>query len=190
MSRLVTTSASTCRKLLRKADLMGIDIPALESQEAQAAALIDIRKKWHISPAFTVEFIAYYLDRNDRLKNMKSSLESLLEHNKQLLDDQQSLRVKYDQLMKESSDENRQNAELKQTINKYHSAILSACPTKNLPDVSQIGKPSVARVPQSIMVPTAAALKMGVGFPLSNIPSGRNDGGRVLSSQARQAQGT
>lgn len=190
MPRLLTTSASACRKLLRKAELMGIDTPALEIQEAQAAALVDIRKKWHIPPAFSVEFIAYYLDRNDRLKSMKGALEALLENNKTLLEEQQSLRLKYDQLVKESSDESRLNASFKQTIHKYHSAILSACPMKNLPNIAHIGKPPAPRAPQPMMVPTAAALKMGVGFPLGNMSAGRNDAGRVLSSHARQAQGT
>lgn len=75
--------------------------------------------------------------------------------------------------------------EIKQTIHKYHSAILSACPTKNLPNIDELGKPPVARVPQPpMMVPTAAALKMGVGFPLKNVPAGRQD--RVLSSHAKQ----
>lgn len=98
MPRLLTTSASACRKLLRKAELMGINTLALEMQEAQAAALVDVRKKWHIPPAFTVEFIAYYLDRNDRLKEMKTTLEKLMEDNKNLLDEQQHLRVKYDEV--------------------------------------------------------------------------------------------
>jgi hypothetical protein len=31
---------------------MGIDTQALEIQEAQVAALVDVRKKWHIPPAF------------------------------------------------------------------------------------------------------------------------------------------
>lgn len=100
MPRLLTTSASACRKLLRKAELMGIDTSALEMQEAQVAALVDIRKKWHIPPAFTVEFIAYYLDRNDRLKGMKDTLQKLLENNRNLLEEQQSLRAKYDQVRK------------------------------------------------------------------------------------------
>lgn len=98
MPRLITTSASACRKLLRKAELMGIDTPALEIQETQVAALVDIRKKWHIPPAFSVEFIAYYLDRNDRLKSMKTALEKLLEDNNGLVDEQQALRIKYDQV--------------------------------------------------------------------------------------------
>ncbi|KAK9731321.1 PHD-finger [Popillia japonica] len=186
MPRLLTTSASACRKLLKKAELMGINTPVLEMQETQIAALVDVRKKWHIPPAFTVEFIAYYLDRNDRLKGMKDALEKLLENNKTLLEEQQTLRSKYDELLKENAEETEKNANLKQTVHKFHSAILSACPTKDLPNVDDIGKPAVTRTLPSMMVPTAAALKMGVGFPLNNIPPGRND--RVLSSHARQQQ--
>ncbi|RZC37061.1 PHD finger protein 14 [Asbolus verrucosus] len=184
MPRLLTTSASACRKLLKKAELMGINTMVLEMQEAQTAALVDVRKKWHIPPAFTVEFIAYYLDRNDRLKGMKETLEKLLENNKDLLEEQQSLRVKYDELLKTNTEETKKNIDLKQTIHKYHSAILSACPTKNLPNIEDLGKPPVTRTTQPMMVPTAAALKMGVGFPLNNIPAGRTD--RVLSSHAKQ----
>lgn len=91
----------------------------------------------------------------------------------------------YFQLVKENAEEGKVNADLKQNIQKYHSAILSACPNKNLPNIENIGKPALKPI-QPMMVPTAAALKMGVGFPLSNISSGRNDSNRVLSSQARQ----
>ncbi|KAL3276919.1 hypothetical protein HHI36_012287 [Cryptolaemus montrouzieri] len=184
MPRLLTTSASACRRLLKKAQLMGIDTLALEMQDAQIAALQDIRKKWHIAPAFSVEFIAYYLDRNDRLKSMKETLEKLLEENKILLHDQQTLRSKYDELLKVSVDTTKKEKDLKQSIHKFHSAILSASPTKNLPNIDNLSKPAVTRPPQPMMVPTAAALKMGVGFPLNNIPAGRMD--RVLSSHAKQ----
>lgn len=99
MPRLLTTSASACNRLLKKAQLMGINTLALEMQDAQIAALQDIRKKWHISPAFSVEFIAYYMDRNERLKGMKEMLEKLLEENKILLEEQQILRTKYDEVI-------------------------------------------------------------------------------------------
>ncbi|CAH0548773.1 unnamed protein product [Brassicogethes aeneus] len=185
MPRLLTTSASAVKKLMMKAQIMGIDTMVLEMQESQAIALVDVRKKWHISPAFTVEFIAYYLDRNDRLKEMKNSLEDFMATNRDLLDEQQLLRAKYDELLKKSAENSTKNTELKQIVHKYHSAILSACPTKNLPNIDELGKPPVARVPtQPMMVPTAAALKMGVGFPLKNIPIGRND--RILSSHANK----
>lgn len=186
MPRLLTTSASACRKLLHKAELMGINTAALEMQESQLAALVDVRKKWHIPPAFTVEFIAYYLDRNDRLKGMKTTLEKLLESNQVLLEEQQALRNKYDTLVKENSEATQVNLDLKQHVQKYHSAILSACPTKKLPNIENIGKPAPKPV-QSMMVPTAAALKMGVGFPITNISVGRNDPSNVLN-QTRQGE--
>lgn len=62
------------------------------------AALADVRKKWHIPPAFSVEFIGYYLDRISRVKNLKSSLERNVEINKKLIDEQQSLRDEYDKV--------------------------------------------------------------------------------------------
>lgn len=90
------------------------------------------------------------------------------------------------QLLKEKADEVKVNVELQQLINKYHLTILTICPTKNLPNVEDLGKPPVVRVAQPMMVPTAAALKMGVGFPLNHVAAGRND--RVLSSHARQGR--
>lgn len=75
---------------------MGIDVAALEFQEAQIASLNDVRKKWHIPPAFSVEFIGYYLDRITRSKDVKSNLQEQLALNKTLVSDQQSLRAQYD----------------------------------------------------------------------------------------------
>ncbi|XP_050296490.1 PHD finger protein 14 isoform X2 [Anthonomus grandis grandis] len=188
MPRLITTSASACRKLLRKAEQMGIDTSELEMHDAQIATLADIRKKWHIPPAFTVEFIAYYLDRNERLRGMKATLEQFMEENKVLLDEQQKLRTQYDEVLKRSNEVTSKNADLKASIQKYHSAILSACPTKNLPNIDDIGKPPAPKpIQQTMAVPTAAALKMGVGFPLKNIPL-REREDRVLSSQAKPTE--
>lgn len=105
MPRLLTTSASACKKLIKKAELMGINTAVLEMQESHLAALADIRKKWHIPPAFTVEFIAYYLDRNDRLKGMKETLEKFVDSNQILLEEQQALRNKYDLVGKNKSED-------------------------------------------------------------------------------------
>lgn len=60
------------------------------------AALADVRKKWHIPPAFSVEFIGYYLDRITRLNEIKTSLQEQLESNKNLVEEQQKLRDDYD----------------------------------------------------------------------------------------------
>ncbi|XP_058816944.1 PHD finger protein 14 [Topomyia yanbarensis] len=201
MPRLLTTSATACKKLLLKAELMGIDTAAMEFQEAQMTALADVRKKWHISPAFSVEFIGYYLDRTVRLKEIKNNLQEQVLTNKKLLDEQQRLREKYDSSMKLNQEALNQNEELKDAIKKLYDDINALCPNKALIPVEQIGKPPsvpplqnpsvVINTPSStppartITVPTAAALKMGVGFPLQNliVPG---DTGRILSTQCKQ----
>lgn len=58
--------------------------------------MADIRKKWHIPPAFSVEFIGYYLDRSIRLNEMKDNLQKQLSANKILVGQQQTLRDKYE----------------------------------------------------------------------------------------------
>lgn len=231
MPRLLNTSASACKKLITKSELMGIDTAAMEFQEAQMAALTDVRKKWHISPAFSVEFIGYYLDRTVRLKEIKQNLEEQIDSNKTLLDDQQKLRTKYDDMITVNQELNDKNINIKSEIERLHSIISSLCPNKQLPPIDTIGKakvingttsplvapiidrskhlatpvptispttvmssivPSINLAPtppliqaRTMSVPTAAALKMGVGFPLNNLiaPGSRDDTGRVLSTQ-------
>lgn len=66
----------------------------------QVASLNDVRKKWHIPPAFSVEFIGYYLDRISRSKDVKINLQEQLELNKKLVSEQQKLREEYDEVKK------------------------------------------------------------------------------------------
>ena len=141
MPRLLTTSASAIRQLARKAELMGVDTNALEAQEAQLVALVDIRKKWHIPPAFSVEFIGYYLDRNLRVTSMKRRLQELLDINSQLLNEQQRLDKKYDEAMKENEEQIKMNVSLKEKIEMYHRVLRTAGYAKPLPFVADIAKP-------------------------------------------------
>lgn len=160
----------------------------------QMAALADVRKKWHIPPAFSVEFIGYYLDRMSRIKEIKTGLNEQLEHNKNLVDQQQSLRDEYDQKMKIHAEHSDRNATLKDSIRKLHETIQTLCPNKHLSSIENIGRPPIqpqAPVVQQpppvrpMTVPTAAALKMGVGFPLTNLPGITDDTNRILSTQCQ-----
>lgn len=160
------------------------------------AALADVRKKWHIPPAFSVEFIGYYLDRMSRIKEIKTSLHEQFEHNKNLVNQQQSLRDEYDHKVKIHTDHTDANASLKESIAKLHQIIQTLCPTKHLPSIENIGRPHpiVPQLPtipppppivRPMAVPTAAALKMGVGFPLTNLPGIADDTNRILSTQCQ-----
>ncbi len=74
MPRLLTTCASAVRRLRAKAVLMGVDVEAEEVREAQVSALADLPKKWHIPPAFSVEFIAYVIDRERRIAQLREQV--------------------------------------------------------------------------------------------------------------------
>lgn len=52
MPRALTTSATACRLLWRKAELAGMNTQAMEAQEAQISSLKDVNRKWHIPPSF------------------------------------------------------------------------------------------------------------------------------------------
>ncbi|KAL1140936.1 hypothetical protein AAG570_000864, partial [Ranatra chinensis] len=99
MARLLTTSASACRKLWRKAELSGADTRSWEMRQAQVEALSDVHRRWHIQPAFSVEFIGYYLDRNVRVSSMRKQLAELLEENSKLLDEQGVIEEKRDEVI-------------------------------------------------------------------------------------------
>lgn len=234
MPRLLSTSASACRQLMHKADLMGVDTAAVEFQETQMAALADVRKKWHIPPAFSVEFIGYYLDRTTRLQEIKASLQRENDRNRALVDSQQHLRTGYDDLMRVQTTNAEQNAALKEKIARLHAAIQTLVPGKSLPDIEQIGRVEKVQQPlatvkervgdgpnaktarktyttpasesgvattaanvqlplqpppaRPMSVPTAAALKMGVGFPLTNLTGTHEDSNRILSTQCQNRQ--
>lgn len=74
MPRLLTTCASAVRRLRAKAVLMAVDVEAEEVREAQVSALADLPKKWHIPPAFSVEFIAYVIDRERRIAQLREQV--------------------------------------------------------------------------------------------------------------------
>lgn len=122
--RLLTTSPSAVKRLIRKAELLGMSpqthIPVHE--------VIDVRRKWHVPPAFSLEYVSYYLgkyicnnniillitlfsitlflinlfsinlflDRNNRMNSMQKRSEELKQQNTQLNETQQSIRTVYD----------------------------------------------------------------------------------------------
>jgi PHD-finger len=128
-----------------------------------------------------------------------------VEANQSLLNQQQLLRTKYDDAIKVKADVQQRQDDLMVEILHLHNAVLNLCPNKQLPIVENIGKlpptpaaavkmmipsqpPTLSSTPppqmitsRTMSVPTAAALKMGVGFPLNNLR--KDDTGRILSTQ-------
>ncbi|CAB3238823.1 unnamed protein product [Arctia plantaginis] len=200
MARMLYSSASAMRKFQKKAECMGLDTHALEFQDAQMAALKDVSRRWHVPPAFSVEFVGYYLERNTRVTSLRKSLVRLTKENEKLLADDDKLRLDYDEASKENTDGLAAMTSARQSLLKIYDAIIALCPKRATPAILEDRPLVVHELPRStpkvtpqqlqkrsMSVPTAAALKMGVGFPLSDNPDARQ--GKVLSTSLEATVG-
>ncbi|KAG8238985.1 hypothetical protein J437_LFUL005042 [Ladona fulva] len=188
--RLLSTSASACRKFLHKADLMGVDTAALEVQEAQVASLVDVRKKWHIPPAFSVEFIGYYLDRNVRMTSLKRRIKELLDTRDQLLNEENSLRVKCNQLYRDNMELTKANSALWESVQKLHSVIKAIVPAVNLPSLSpttqQLGPPSTSSGVPAQSAVTLHSNSSSSASSVASVPAARSSTGNGYRESAAE----
>ncbi|KAK7125011.1 hypothetical protein R3I94_019160 [Phoxinus phoxinus] len=112
LPRPLTSSASAIRKLMRKAELMGISTDIFPVDTSDISASVDGRRK-HKQPALTPDFVNYYLERNMRMiqiqdniveqKNLKDKLES----------EQEKLHMEYDKLCESLEDLQNVNGQLR-----------------------------------------------------------------------------
>eukprot|EP00096_Caligus_rogercresseyi_P007469 TRINITY_DN25332_c0_g1_i1.p1 TRINITY_DN25332_c0_g1~~TRINITY_DN25332_c0_g1_i1.p1 ORF type:complete len:847 (-),score=233.61 TRINITY_DN25332_c0_g1_i1:526-3066(-) len=73
--RFLSSSSSAIRKTQRLAECAtGLSSDRQRAKEAQVLAIQEIQKKWNLSASFNVEFVAYYHDRQIRLRDFKNML--------------------------------------------------------------------------------------------------------------------
>ena len=86
--------------MFKKAELMGIITQVTHvSDEKQ-----EVRKKSHVPAALSVEFVSYFLERNNKIDNMKVCIKETIIQNKKLQDQEKILRRQYDQLFGDAED--------------------------------------------------------------------------------------
>lgn len=90
------TSPSLIIRLTKKSELLGLDPNSafMSVQDEMEMA----RQKWHIPPAFNLEFVAYCLDRTTRMVAMKKSNVEIMNQNCTLKKEEASLREKYNSI--------------------------------------------------------------------------------------------
>ncbi|XP_075677071.1 uncharacterized protein LOC113798268 isoform X2 [Dermatophagoides pteronyssinus] len=119
--RLLDASPSAMRRLMNRCELAGYS-------NGRDAFLIqeemnDIRRKWYIPPAFSIEFVSYYLDRNRRICQMQQQSHELIEENKRLNEIESKSFAKYNKLLKKHEQLKSSNELLRQKIYKYLKAL-------------------------------------------------------------------
>ncbi|KAK4019444.1 hypothetical protein OUZ56_001464 [Daphnia magna] len=130
MPRLLTTSASAVRRLRAKAVLMAVDVEAEEVREAQVSALADLPRKWHIPPAFSVEFIAYVLDRERRIAQLREQTTSMKEESRELDDSEKQWRLRYDCLIEEQNLLKSREAAFRNQLSTLHHILSAVSPKR------------------------------------------------------------
>ncbi|XP_037516725.1 PHD finger protein 14 isoform X1 [Rhipicephalus sanguineus] len=139
MARLLTSSPWACRQLLRKAQLMGVSQPGHLAAEGVA----DARRKWHVPPAFSLEFVSYYLDRDIRVSTMRRHLDELLQQNSELQDQEQGLRQQYDQAIVQLEELKKEHTHMHERGVQYWKMLCDITNKKlPMPEVLEARKPA------------------------------------------------
>lgn len=120
--RPLLSSSNAVRKLISKAELLGM---SPQAQIISSQDMMDMRKKWHIPVAFSVEYVGYYLDRNARLKSMQKKQEELNKQTEQLKNQEEQAINRYEEKAKNCEQINETfNESLSALTNLYNSLSL------------------------------------------------------------------
>ncbi|KAK3795819.1 hypothetical protein RRG08_052252 [Elysia crispata] len=138
MVRHLHTSPSAVRSFLKKAELMGVITQAqtvpLESQE--------MRKKTQGQPAFTADFISYFMERNMKVDNLKTVSVELSSQNKTLQNQERVVRKKYDKLTETVKELQLKGASLRKEGESLCGMLqnIYGKPVPNIPDIFKTKK--------------------------------------------------
>ncbi|XP_074051489.1 PHD finger protein 14 isoform X2 [Macrotis lagotis] len=97
LPRPLTSSASAIRKLMRKAELMGISTDIFPVDTSDTSSSVDGRRK-HKQPALTADFVNYYFERNMRMIQIQENMAEQKNIKDKLENEQEKLHVEYNKL--------------------------------------------------------------------------------------------
>ncbi|XP_026562119.1 PHD finger protein 14 isoform X2 [Pseudonaja textilis] len=112
LPRPLTSSASAIRKLMRKAELMGISTDIFPVDTSDTSSSVDGRRK-HKQPALTADFVNYYLERNMRMIQIQENMAEQKTIKDKLENEQEKLHVEYNKLCESLEDLQNMNSKLR-----------------------------------------------------------------------------
>ncbi|ELU07972.1 hypothetical protein CAPTEDRAFT_225801 [Capitella teleta] len=134
VARMLHSNPFALKQLTRKAQLMGVNTQAQSSAK-------DVSKKWHIAPAFTADFVSYFLglsskrlltklltqpkrlDRDSRIRRMRKEQKELELQQKTRQKQEKDLRIKYDKLSQELENVKKSTEILRDTGQELYSVL-------------------------------------------------------------------
>jgi len=128
MPRLLLTSSKAIRKFQRKAALHEWNMEAMEEEEYNKQVVAEIRRKWHIQPAWSVEYVAYYHDRGVRIKEFQENLAGTVMLNNQLREEDDETCSQYRRMLGDAEAGRVSGQEMKAKIQLYKDLLVMCDP--------------------------------------------------------------
>lgn len=129
---MLLTSPSLIIRLTKKSELLGLDPNSafMTIQDEMEMA----RQKWHIPPAFNLEFVAYCRDRATRMIAMNKKNTELISQNSILKSEEASLRQRYNSFKEVASQLRLENDKIIEQIEAIQNLITNVAGKQfNLP---------------------------------------------------------
>jgi len=116
LPRLLSTSASAIRKIQRLGEIHDLDVERQVRQEVQVMSIIEAKKKWGVAPAFNLEFVAYYEDREKRIHSLKDQISQSKKNFADLRVEESEVTLKLDKVNKILGDKTEVNDKLRRKV--------------------------------------------------------------------------
>ena len=124
LPRLLSTSASAIRKLQRMGEIHHhIDADEQVRQEVQVMSIVEAKKKWGVTPAFNVEYVAYYQDRERRIKDLKKQISYERKDFEDLRNEDTDVMNKYNEVIKKQKIVNERNTATRRKVELLRSIL-------------------------------------------------------------------
>ncbi|CAL8142083.1 unnamed protein product [Orchesella dallaii] len=127
--RHLHTSARFAHDFLRKTEQLGEDVVALELEVKNEKIFSNIKRKWNVLPAMSVEYAAYYADRENRISSLIEQCDKATKENKDLISKEESMKGIVDTYEVNQDEMREETSSVSKQLETLVSIISSVCPT-------------------------------------------------------------
>lgn len=138
LPRLITTSSSAIRKFETMGELQGLSVARQRRQEQDVLSVMDVKKKWHVPPGLNIDYVSYYFDRENRIVDLKKTLEDHIKVQSGLKDREATTRPNFDLVNRKFEVGVDTAMDLRTTEELYRTVLATLCPAQVLPNVPNL----------------------------------------------------
>lgn len=126
--RLMHTSSKLGKDFLRKIERLGEDIVTQELEVKHERIVCNVKRKWNVLPAMSVEYAAYYADRETRIRGLVEQYHNSVDENNILMDKEIGLKDVWETHMVNQMAMTEETDDVSKKLESLASILTSVCP--------------------------------------------------------------